>query len=217
MLVDTHTSRAHVFTQARQRPCEVTSAPCSSVRQCLRRKSGACVRACVCMVGCVRACVMRFASCGLRTLPNSCKHDAGPGWIYIGSILASPTAWPLRGYGCAGTQNDRASEAVILSTGTPIPAQLKCRRRCRDRALSRFASCGLRTLPNSCRHAKRARTRPSSCSHTHAQLASTCKHTHTAPAPRAVLEAQERCVRACVRAYKRGRLRACSCACSTPA
>ena len=25
-------------------------------------------------------------------------------------------------------------EAVILSTGTPIPAQLTCRRRCRERA-----------------------------------------------------------------------------------
>ena len=38
----------------------------------------------------------------------------------------------LRGYGRAGTQNDRLSEAVILSTGTPTPAQRTCRRRCRD-------------------------------------------------------------------------------------
>ena len=43
--------------------------------------------------------------------------------LYIGSILASPTACLLRGYGCAGTQNDLLAEAVILSTGTPIPAQ----------------------------------------------------------------------------------------------
>ena len=40
-----------------------------------------------------------------------------------GSISASPTACLLRGYGRAGTQNDRLGEAVILSTGTPIPAQ----------------------------------------------------------------------------------------------
>ena len=39
-----------------------------------------------------------------------------------------------RGHGRAGTQNDRLTEAVILSTGTPMPAQLKCRRRCRCRA-----------------------------------------------------------------------------------
>ena len=35
-------------------------------------------------------------------------------------ISASPTACPLRG------------EAVVLSTGTPIPVQWTCRRRCRD-------------------------------------------------------------------------------------
>ena len=39
---------------------------------------------------------------------------------------------PLRGYGRAGTQNDRLGEAVILGTGTPTPAQWTCRRRCRD-------------------------------------------------------------------------------------
>ena len=36
-----------------------------------------------------------------------------------------------RGYGRAGTQNERLGEAVSLSTGTPIPAQWTCRRRCR--------------------------------------------------------------------------------------
>ena len=53
-----------------------------------------------------------------------------PGWqflevqLYIGSISASPTACLLRGYGRAGTRNDRPSSmAVILSTGTPIPTQ----------------------------------------------------------------------------------------------
>ena len=54
--------------------------------------------------------------------------------VYIGSISASPTACPLCGYGRAGAQNDRLGEAVILSTGTPTPAQWTCRRRCRDRA-----------------------------------------------------------------------------------
>ena len=43
--------------------------------------------------------------------------------LYIGSISASPTACLLRGYGRAGTQNDRLGEAVILSTGASIPAQ----------------------------------------------------------------------------------------------
>ena len=52
-------------------------------------------------------------------------------WLYIGSISASPTASPLRGYGCVGTQNHRLAEAVVLSTGTPIPAQWTYRRRCR--------------------------------------------------------------------------------------
>ena len=42
--------------------------------------------------------------------------------LYIGSTSASPTAGLLRGYGRAGTQNDCLGEAVILSTGTPIPA-----------------------------------------------------------------------------------------------
>ena len=51
---------------------------------------------------------------------------------HIGSISAlhrhHRRACPLRGYGRAGR------EAVILSTGTPIPAQRTCRRRCRYRA-----------------------------------------------------------------------------------
>ena len=50
------------------------------------------------------------------------------------SISASPTARLLRGDGRASTQNDRLSEAVILSTGTSIHAQWTCRRRRRDRA-----------------------------------------------------------------------------------
>ena len=46
-------------------------------------------------------------------------------WHVHGSISASPTARPLRGYGRAGAQNDRLSlsEVAILSTGTPVPAQ----------------------------------------------------------------------------------------------
>ena len=60
------------------------------------------------------------------------------GGIPVIRISASPTACPLRGHGHAGTQNDRLSEAVVLSTGMPIPAQWRCRRRCRDRTSSRF-------------------------------------------------------------------------------
>ena len=52
--------------------------------------------------------------------------------VHRHSISASPTACPLRGYGRAGTEKDRLSKAVILRTGTPIPAQRTCRRRCRD-------------------------------------------------------------------------------------
>ena len=50
--------------------------------------------------------------------------------ITVLGISASPTVCPLRGYGRAGTQNHRLGEAVILSTGTPIPAHWTCRRRC---------------------------------------------------------------------------------------
>ena len=72
-----------------------------------------------------------------RASPAGAGSLLGPGALYrlyIGSISASPTACPLRGYGRAGTRNDHLGEAVILSTGTPIPAQRTCRRRCRDRA-----------------------------------------------------------------------------------
>ena len=47
--------------------------------------------------------------------------------LYIGSISASPTACPSRGYRRAGTQNDRLSEVV-----TAIPTRWTCPRRCRD-------------------------------------------------------------------------------------
>ena len=76
---------------------------------------------------------------------ESCLADAD-GWkaslttfakYPVPSISASLTACLLRGYGRAGTQNDRLSEAVILSTGTPIPAHQTSRRRCRDRAIFR--------------------------------------------------------------------------------
>ena len=43
--------------------------------------------------------------------------------LYVGSILASITACSLRGYGHAGTQNDRLGPGVILSTDTSVPAQ----------------------------------------------------------------------------------------------
>ena len=56
---------------------------------------------------------------GIRVVPDN----------HVGSISASPTACPLRAYGRAGTQNDRLSEAVILSTDTPIRAQRTRRRR----------------------------------------------------------------------------------------
>ena len=38
-------------------------------------------------------------------------------------VSATPTACPLRGHGRAGAQNDRLGEAVVLSAGTPTPAQ----------------------------------------------------------------------------------------------
>ena len=67
--------------------------------------------------------------------PDSDDADRSPAI----TISASPTACLLRGYGRVGTQNDRFSEAVILSTGTSTPAQWTCRRRCRDRAESAAA------------------------------------------------------------------------------
>ena len=48
-----------------------------------------------------------------------------------GTFKKKPTACPLRGDGCAGTQKDRLGEAVLLSTGTPhtramdMPLELK--------------------------------------------------------------------------------------------
>ena len=44
------------------------------------------------------------------------------------TIYQSPTECPLRGYGRAGTQNDRLAQVLILSTGTPMSAQWACRR-----------------------------------------------------------------------------------------
>ena len=43
--------------------------------------------------------------------------------VCMGPVSASPTVYLLRGYGRADTQNDRLGEAVILSTGTRVPAQ----------------------------------------------------------------------------------------------
>ena len=64
--------------------------------------------------------------------PTSGTSHTGAATVGVpSSISAPPRECPLRGYGRAGTQNDRLSEAVILSTGTPIPAQRTCRRRCR--------------------------------------------------------------------------------------
>ena len=70
--------------------------------------------------------------CGLRVYHAALVIGISAGCY--GGIFAAATPCPLRGYGRAGTQNDRLSEAVILSTGTPIPAQWTCRRRCRYRA-----------------------------------------------------------------------------------
>ena len=77
------------------------------------------------------------AGCSPPTASSTRTTRARPGRTttvgMITGISASPTACPLRGYRRAGTQNDRLSEAVILSTGTPIPAQWTCRRRCQYR------------------------------------------------------------------------------------
>ena len=45
------------------------------------------------------------------------------GGLYTGSTSPSPTACESGGHGRAGTQNDRLGEAVILRTGTHVPAQ----------------------------------------------------------------------------------------------
>ena len=57
---------------------------------------------------------------GLLPPPN---RVVDPGALTIlndfrAATSASPTACTLRGYGRAGTQNDRLGEAAILSTGT---------------------------------------------------------------------------------------------------
>ena len=60
------------------------------------------------------------------------------GKLYIGSTSASRTAYPLRGYGHAGTQNwppwrgSHFEWACRYSERQSLPAQGECRRRCRD-------------------------------------------------------------------------------------
>ena len=82
----------------------------------------------------------------LHTRLRTCRtHMLSRPRLYIGSISASPTACLLCGYGRAGTQNDRSSQAVILSTGTPVSAQWRCRRRCRYRAKNTCLCTRLRT------------------------------------------------------------------------
>ena len=63
---------------------------------------------------------------GLAYSLAACRWHLPPGSEHCGGTSASPTACPSRGYGCAGTQNDRLSKAVILSTSTPIPARWTC-------------------------------------------------------------------------------------------
>ena len=43
--------------------------------------------------------------------------------LYTLIYSAPPTACLPRGYGRAGTQNDRLGEPVVMSTGTSIPAR----------------------------------------------------------------------------------------------
>ena len=70
----------------------------------------ACEYACVYMRADMRMDMRMDIDVRIGTLPTGVNDQ-----LYIGSILASPTACLLRGYGRA--------EAVILGTGTPIPAQ----------------------------------------------------------------------------------------------
>ena len=59
-----------------------------------------------------------------RARISACLHTRVHADASISALSrASLTACLLRGYGRASTQSDRLSEAVILSTGTPIPAQ----------------------------------------------------------------------------------------------
>ena len=76
-------------------------------------------------------------------------HAEG-GMLRHNYISASPTACPLRGYGRAGTQNDRLGEAVILNTGTPILVQWTCRRRCRYRANIEPKACSGMPYSHAC-------------------------------------------------------------------
>ena len=81
---------------------------------------------------------MSVGACADAYLPAYLCEDIYIGSICIGSISASPTACPLRGCGRAATPNDRLSEAVILSTGTPISTQCTCRRRWRHVVMARI-------------------------------------------------------------------------------
>ena len=67
-------------------------------------------------------------------LPAHLCEDIYIGSIYIGSISASPTACPLRGYGRAGTQNDRLGETDI-SADMCIMATDMCIDMCLDMCL----------------------------------------------------------------------------------
>ena len=84
---------------------------------------------------------------------------------YMSALL---TACLLRGYGCASThastQNDRLSEAIVLSTDTPTPAQWTCRRLCtrRRRKVLRGAQIRRRRLPGG--HRKQPSGGPAFCS-----------------------------------------------------
>ena len=84
--------------------CGHVYAPCAECAVCVPERARA-------WRTCMRARVR------LGFLAFVCRHRG----LYIGSISASPTACPVRGYGRAGTQSDRLGEAVILSTCTPTP------------------------------------------------------------------------------------------------
>ena len=49
--------------------------------------------------------------------------DAKSSIFIFSTVSASPTAWLLGRYGRAVIKNVRLGEAVILSTGTSVPAQ----------------------------------------------------------------------------------------------
>ena len=96
---------------------------------CLNRCLNSCLNTCLntCLNSCLNSCLNTFLNTSLTAkISNqpSLHCEAG-----MSSISASPTACQLRGYGRAGTKNDRLGEAVVLSTGTPTPAQYTCHRR----------------------------------------------------------------------------------------